>query len=144
MLKKWDEIFADNVHLDLQAVTGQPPTTIKKEDLIKILSLSPFDASSHIITNHVIVLNGNTAEVTSQAQTTLYLELAYEKDDWINRGLHGLEYQVCFGRFHFGFILTNGHWKFNKVKFDLGARYGNKDILEVAFKRAKKKIDANK
>jgi len=144
--KQCDNLFADQIDVDFQSVSGHPPQNLTKDEILKLWQSNAtlFDATQHLITNHVIVLNENTAEVTSQVQTTQYLTVGYDKDDWINRGLHGQEYQVHIGRFNFGLSLNNNQWRFNKIKLVILFRYGNKDLIEIAKRRAQKKIEGTK
>jgi hypothetical protein len=140
--KKWNEIFDDTVTQDFKSLTGAPSQTSPRDELIARWreTLGLYDGTQHMITNHLITLRGDTADVTSHAQTTTFLAPASEKDDWINRGLHGQEYATVTGKFYFNFKRTKEGWRLNGIKLVVLARHGNKDLLQVALRNKKSKL----
>ncbi len=69
-------IFADEVEFDFETWSGEPPKMIRADDWVGSVreTLAPFDATSHTITNHVIVLDGDVATVTGHMVAMHYFE----------------------------------------------------------------------
>jgi len=126
---------------DFKSLSGNPPQTFSRDEIITKWreTLGLFDATQHMITNHLITLHGDTADVISHAQTTQFVAVGTDKDDWINRGLHGQEYATVSGKFYWNFKRSSTEgWRVSGIKLVVLARHGNKDLLQVALRRAKK------
>ncbi|MDG4774371.1 nuclear transport factor 2 family protein [Solwaraspora sp. WMMD792] len=73
-------VFTDPLTLDFSSVTGIPPMTTPLRDYVEILrgAFAPFVATHHVITGHVVDLNGDRATVHAhvRAEHWLSTELA--------------------------------------------------------------------
>ncbi|MEM9027376.1 MAG: nuclear transport factor 2 family protein [Pseudomonadota bacterium] len=60
--------FADTIRVDFSSLSGQPPATIKADDLIKAWStnLGPKKQSHHQRGHGLVTINGDTAVIYSQ------------------------------------------------------------------------------
>lgn len=74
--QEWDAlpaVFTDEVMADYTAlIGGEPFTTIRATDLIAGWKegLSAFTATQHLVTNHEVVIHGDTAEGRANFQAT--------------------------------------------------------------------------
>jgi 3-phenylpropionate/cinnamic acid dioxygenase small subunit len=90
-------IFADEVEFDFEAWLGEPPRIWSADEWLASVrdTLAPFDATSHMLTNHVITLDGNEATLVAHMVALHYFEgevqelggfythrLRREGDDW--------------------------------------------------------------
>ncbi|MDB5713373.1 MAG: SnoaL-like domain protein [Sphingomonadales bacterium] len=67
-------IFADEVEFDFQTWSGAPPAMVSGDDWVTSVreTLACFDATAHVITNHVITLSGDTATIVAHMTATHY------------------------------------------------------------------------
>jgi 3-phenylpropionate/cinnamic acid dioxygenase small subunit len=69
-------IFADEVIFDFETWSGEPPRTWTAEEWLASVqeTLAPFDATSHMLTNLVITLDGDNATVVAHMVAIHYFE----------------------------------------------------------------------
>ncbi|MFR9727809.1 nuclear transport factor 2 family protein [Saccharopolyspora sp. MS10] len=56
-------VHTDSVTLDFSSVVGLPPTTVPLDEYVRVLrqAFSPFSATHHAITGHVVEIDGDRA-----------------------------------------------------------------------------------
>lgn len=61
--KLYRSIFADHLTLDFSSWSGQPEDAMKADDWVAgvRMTLEPFDATQHVLTNFVIAVDGDSA-----------------------------------------------------------------------------------
>jgi 3-phenylpropionate/cinnamic acid dioxygenase small subunit len=105
--QKWDAlpaVFTDEVSADYTAlIGGEPVTMIRATDLIAGWKegLSPFTATQHLVTNHEVVITGDTAEVRA------YFQATHCKPD------HTL--WVVGGRYQYSFQKVADEWRISAI-----------------------------
>lgn len=129
-LRDWPtyrSIFADEVEFDFSSFEGQPPSTMKADDwVVQVRSvLSGFDATQHVLTNHVIDIDGD------RATTSVYMKaehfLANDKGD--NSIALGGYYSHVLHR-------DSAGWKIVKCKLTVTWNRGNRSLFQMAAMRA--------
>jgi len=68
-------VFTDPLTLDFSSVTGIPPMTTPLRDYVEILrgAFAPFVATHHVITGHVVDLDGDRATVHAHVRAEHWL-----------------------------------------------------------------------
>jgi hypothetical protein len=69
-------IFADQVEFDFATWSGEPARVWTADDWVASVreTLAPFDATAHMLTNHVITLDGAEATLVAHMVALHYLE----------------------------------------------------------------------
>ncbi|WP_395108257.1 nuclear transport factor 2 family protein [Actinomadura sp. SCN-SB] len=73
--REWDQlatIFADEVTLDYTSLNGGEPVTLTPADIVAGWrdALGAYAATQHLITNHLVTVDGGTAVCTASFQAT--------------------------------------------------------------------------
>jgi SnoaL-like protein len=89
-------VFTDPVTLDFSSVAGIPPMTTPLGDYVEILraSFGPFLATHHVITGHVVAVDGDRATIHAHVRAEHWLpdELAAGGPDrWLVAGFYDNE-----------------------------------------------------
>ncbi|MBM3548795.1 MAG: nuclear transport factor 2 family protein [Alphaproteobacteria bacterium] len=129
---RWDKLlalFAPEVTVDYVSLFGGAVQKVKAEDLVggwkKVIP--QFTCAQHLITNHLIDVEGDTAFAETQVaalHTMIEPELA-GKDAW-----------TVGGRYEFKLRRISGSWKIEAVKLIATRQSGNFGIMKIAQERA--------
>ncbi|MEU4518942.1 nuclear transport factor 2 family protein [Amycolatopsis sp. NPDC024027] len=103
-------VFTDPVTLDFEAVAGIPPMTTPLRDYVEILraSFAPFTATHHVISGHVIELDGDTATIHAHVRAEHWVPEALARggpDRWLVAGFYDNEA-----------VRTAEGWRLSRVK----------------------------
>ena len=118
-------VFTDPITLDFESVTGLPPAPVPLGHYIEILraSFAPWAATHHVISGHVIAVDGDHATVHAHVRAEHWLppELAGDGPRrWLVVGFYDNEA-----------VRTPGGWRLSRVK--LTATYQeNAELAAVA------------
>ena len=120
-------IFADEVEFDFSSFEGQPATTMKADDWVAQVRsvLSGFDATQHVLTNHVIDIDGD------RARTVVYMKAEHFLAN--DRG----DNSIALGGYYTHELTRqpNG-WKITKCKLTVTWNRGNRHLFQMAALRA--------
>ena len=124
--KDWDamaELFTDTVYHDRTSLTGGEPYTAPVAQFVEgwRQTLQPMDAVHHLITNHVISLDGDEATCEANMQGIHVLANASGDPMWTVGGRH--LYQLK---------RTLGGWRIAGLTFTLQWATGNMNVLTLA------------
>lgn len=123
---EWDQlagIFADTVTLDYTSLNGGEPAELSPEQIVAgwSASLGSFDATQHLITNHLVKVDGDTAVCTASFQATHRLANPLGAPLW-----------TLGGTYRFDLLRAGPEWKISGVVMTVAWADGNKDLLSLA------------
>ncbi len=121
--------FTDQVDVDYTSLIGGQPAMVSADDLIESWSqqLSGLKTTQHMITNHAVTLNGDTATCISQFQAQHLLPNDTGGPLWTLGGIY-----------HHELMHTNNGWKVCKMKMTATWAEGNQQIMTLAANRGAK------
>jgi SnoaL-like domain len=98
-------VFTDPLTLDFEAVAGIPPMTIPLSDYVESLraAFAPYKATHHVITGHVVDLDGDTATIHAHVRAEHWLPDG--PDSWLVVGFYDNEA-----------VRTPDGWRLTRVK----------------------------
>jgi hypothetical protein len=103
-------VFTDPVTLDFSSVAGIPPMTVPLGDYVEILraSFAPFAATHHIISGHVIELDGDRATIHAHVRA----------EHWIPSGIAagGPDRWLVVGFYDNEAVRTADGWRLSRVR----------------------------
>ena len=120
-------VFADDVAVDYASLVGGEPATVRVEHLISNwrAALSGYDATQHVVTNHLARVDGDGATCSAYVVARHYL-LNYKGGDLWTLG----------GRYDYRLLRdTEGSWKVSGAKLTVLWAEGNQLLPELARRR---------
>jgi len=108
--RDWDLFFTcytDEINVDMVSVGFEEPMDMTAREFMEIIqgAVSPFDSTQHIVSNHVINIDGDRATLVS------YLQAQHFRQD--DTGLFAL---LSGGYYANSLIRTPAGWRINKYK----------------------------
>jgi hypothetical protein len=124
--KDWDamgQLFTDTVYHDRTSLTGGEPYTAPVAQFVEgwRQTLQGMDAVHHLITNHVISLDGDQATCAANMQGTHVLANASGGPIWTVGGRHDYKLKR-----------TPGGWRIAGLTFTLEWATGNMNVLNLS------------
>jgi len=124
--KDWDamgQLFTETVYHDRTSLTGGEPYTAPVAQFVEgwRQTLQGMDAVHHLITNHVISLDGDQATCAANMQGTHVLANASGGPIWTVGGRHDYKLKR-----------TPGGWRIAGLTFTLQWATGNMNVLTLA------------
>lgn len=112
--KDFDElprlVHTDPLTVDFQSVAAIPPTETSLADYVEILrgSFAPFVATHHVITGHVIDVDGDHATAHAHVRA----------EHWVpdDRAAPGANRWLVVGFYDNTAVRTENGWRFNRIK----------------------------
>lgn len=125
-------LFTDTVEVDYTDMLGGEPYTITADELVKNWEalLTSFESTQHIIANHVVNIDGDTATTHAHFQAHHIL---------INRK-GGTSWTVA-GYYVHKLVRTEEGWKINYVQLKNLWGEGNFDLVNMAYQLAQEKLE---
>ncbi|WP_251096506.1 nuclear transport factor 2 family protein [Streptomyces sp. Caat 7-52] len=128
--REWEAlktVFADDVRLDYTSLNGGEPAVLSPGRIVDAWArvLGGFDATQHLITNHLVTLAGDTAVCTASFQATHRLAEPFGAPLW-----------TLGGTYRFDLVRTGGQWKISGVLMTAAWADGNKGLMAPAAKAA--------
>ncbi|MEV7775726.1 nuclear transport factor 2 family protein [Kitasatospora sp. NPDC086791] len=123
--REWDrlrtDVFADEVLVDYSSLDGGEPTELAAQDLIAAWRdlLSGLTATQHLLTNHLVRTEGDTALATADFQATHLLPNALGDPLW-----------TLGGHYRFTLRRTAAGWRIDGLTMTAVWAEGNRQILE--------------
>jgi 3-phenylpropionate/cinnamic acid dioxygenase small subunit len=120
--------FADEVETDFTSIFGGSPRKVSADKWTDAArrTISGLAATQHMITNHVITVNGDDATCVAYVQARHYLP-----------NNTGDSTQTMFGYYTNRFVRTRDGWKIRGCKLTLFWQTGNWHIFTLAHERMK-------
>lgn len=116
-------IFADQVRVDYTALTGGEPGSIAGADLVAgwAGALGGYRATQHLVANHLVEVDGDTAVATATFQATHYLPSP-----------HGGPLWTLAGTYRWVLVRDQDHWKISSVTMTPQWADGNQQLTALA------------
>ncbi|MET9507383.1 nuclear transport factor 2 family protein [Streptomyces flavidovirens] len=128
--REWERlagVFAEKVTLDYTSLAGGEPAELTPAEIVAAWTsaLGGYDATQHLITNHLVDIEGDTAVCTAAFQATHRLATA-----------HGSALWTLGGTYRFGLVRTAGHgWRISSVVMTTVWADGNQHLPALAAAR---------
>jgi hypothetical protein len=124
--RDWDalgQVFADDVRLDYTSLQGGQPTTVSRDQLVQSWAglLGNLAATQHLVTNHLVTVDGDQAVCTAAFQATHVLADTYGDPIWTLGGTYRFE----LGR-------DGSTWRITAVTMTATWASGNQHIMTMA------------
>jgi hypothetical protein len=118
--------FTDEIETDFTSVFGGEPRRVKADRWVAAARrlMTPLKATQHLITNHVITIDGDRATCVAYVQARHHLP----NDS-------GDSEQNMFGYYTNHFVRTPAGWRINACKLTVTWNTGNWGIFELARRR---------
>jgi hypothetical protein len=121
--REWEEltsVFADEVVLDYTSLNGGEPATLTPGQIVDAWSglFSRLDATQHLVSNHLVTVDGDTAVCTAQFQATHLLANRFGSPLW-----------TLGGAYRFDLVRTGDGWRISGLVMTATWADGNKDLL---------------
>ncbi|MEV1120984.1 nuclear transport factor 2 family protein [Actinosynnema sp. NPDC049800] len=128
--RDWDAlltVFADEVDLDYTSLTGGEPARLAAADVVAgwRAGLGGLDATQHLVSNHLVDVDGDRAVVTAQFQAVHVLANPHGDPTW-----------TLGGHYRFGLVRADGGWRIDAITMTTTWATGNQHIMTLAAQRA--------
>ncbi|GGT05143.1 MULTISPECIES: nuclear transport factor 2 family protein [Streptomyces] len=128
-LHEWAEVtalFTDKVLVDHTSLLGGSPSTMPAQELVDSWAavIGGYDSSQHLMTNHLVTVDGDTARCTASFQATHRLDNPLGSPLW-----------RIGGRYRFHLVRSAGGWKIDEIAMTVLWAEGNQGIAELAAQR---------
>ena len=99
--------YTDDIEMDMTSIGFDKPLNMPAKEFLEIIkqAVSPFDSTQHILSNHVVKINGDNAECIS------YLQAQHFRQD--ETGVHTL---TIGGYYSNSYVRTPDGWRISKYK----------------------------
>ncbi|WP_280253483.1 nuclear transport factor 2 family protein [Nocardia abscessus] len=121
--REWDKlatIFTDQVRLDYTSLNGGAPVTLTPSQIVAAWqeTLGTFAATQHLLSNHLVTIDGDEAVCTASFQAT-------------HRGSEalGASLWTLGGTYRFDLIRSGGDWRISGVVMTAVWGDGNRGLL---------------
>ncbi|MGW4119740.1 nuclear transport factor 2 family protein [Nocardia sp. NPDC004711] len=121
--RDWDrlgEVFTQEAVLDYTSLNGGEPVTLTPTQIGAAWSqvLGKFDATQHVITNHLVTVDGDTAVCTAYFQATHVLADRFGAPTW-----------TLGGTYRFDLTRAAGDWRIRAVVMTATWGRGNRGLI---------------
>lgn len=125
--RQWGElqtVLADEVLLDYTSLSGGDPAGVSAPDIIAAwhASLGGLAATQHLVSNHLVTLDGDSAEVTAQFIATHLLPNSHGGPTWTLGGHYLFELQRT----------ADENWRITAITMIATWATGNQHIMTLA------------
>lgn len=120
---RFDEVFADRVHVDYTSIGGGEAADLRREELVSSwrATLGELDATQHLTGNHLVSIDGERAECTASFQAT-----------HVRANPQGGPLWVLGGDYRFTLELTPKGWRIDAVTMTAVWADGNQQLMALA------------
>ncbi len=117
------DVFADKVVLDFTSYWGGEPQTATPEQVVTDWSalFTAFDATQHLLGNHLVTVDGDQGVLTAVFQATHRLADPFGNPLW-----------TLGGTYRFSLVRIDNRWKIEHVLMTATWSEGNRNVLALA------------
>ena len=125
--RDWDAlvagVFVDRVQLDYTSLTGGEPATLAPADIVAgwRRGLGGLDATQHLVSNHLVDIDGDRAVATAQFQATHVLANPSGDRVW-----------TLGGHYRFELARRSDGWRIDALTMTVTWATGNQQIMALA------------
>jgi hypothetical protein len=124
--KEWDAlltVFADEVDFDYTAFVGGEPARLAPADIVAAWrgGMSGWQATQHLVSNHIVEIDGDTAACTASFQAQHYLPSETGGSLW-----------TLGGNYAYGLVRTSAGWRITAVTMTPTWGDGNQHLVTLA------------
>ena len=126
-------LFADEVELDHTSLEGGEPEAVRADDLVEAWrkTFSGFDATQHVLGNHLVRVCGDEATCTAYVRTcTAYVRASHYLVNY-----QGGDAWTFGGHYDYGLERMSRGWKVAKSKLTVLWAEGNRFLPHLAKRR---------
>ncbi len=128
--REWDrlvEVFTDQVQVDYTSLAGGAPTRLSSADLVAWWrsGLGGLDATQHLVSDHLVDVDGDVAVATAQFIATHVLANSRGDSTW-----------TVGGHYRFGLARFDDGWRIDAVTMTATWATGNQQIMTLATQAA--------
>lgn len=121
--REWDQladVFADEVTLDYTSLNGGEPVTLTPDQIVAAWQrvLGGFEATQHLLGNHLVTIHGDAAVCTASFQATHRGSGAYGAPLW-----------TLGGTYRFDLVRSGGGWRISGVVMTATWGDGNRGLM---------------
>ncbi|MCP2321222.1 SnoaL-like domain-containing protein [Nocardia amikacinitolerans] len=121
--REWDaleQVFAEQVTLDYTSLNGGEPVVLTPAQIVGAWreTLGGFAATQHLLANHLVTIDGDTAVCTASFQATHRKAEAFGASLW-----------TLGGSYRFDLVRTDGTWRIRGVVMTALWGDGNRGLL---------------
>lgn len=121
--REWDQlaaVFHDSVRLDYTSLNGGEPVTMTPAQIVAAWreTLGGFDATQHLLGNHLVTVDGDSAVCTASFQATHRSSDAFGASLW-----------TLGGSYRFDLARIGAAWKISGVVMTASWGDGNRGLL---------------
>jgi SnoaL-like domain len=121
--REWDKlgsVFADKVTLDYTSLNGGEPVTLTPGQIVEAWQsvLGGFAATQHLLGNHLVTIDGDTAVCTASFQATHRKAEPYGDALW-----------TLGGTYRFDLVRTGDRWRITGVVMTATWGDGNRGLM---------------
>lgn len=116
-------LLGDSVVHDFTSLHGGEPQVLTAAEVTDMWStlIGAFDATQHLLGNHVVTVDDDRGVLTASFQSTHRLANPFGSPQW-----------TFYGVYRFELARTGTTWKIDTIVMTAGWGEGNKDILTLA------------
>lgn len=123
--RQWDrlaEVFTDEVAVDYTSLAGGTPGPVGRNELVDSWRqlLGAMTATQHLVSNHLVTVDGDTATCTAQFQATHIAEMPHGENHWI-----------LGGHYRYGLTRADQGWRIRELTMTGAWSSGNQAILGI-------------
>lgn len=129
--RDWDQLvglFAGQVDLDYTSLTGGEPARLAPTEIVAgwRAGLGGLDATQHLVSNHLVEVDGDRAVATAQFQAVHVLANPHGDPTW-----------TLGGHYLFGLARRQDGWRIDAVTMTVTWATGNQQIMTLAAEKAR-------
>ena len=119
-------MLAPRVRLDYTSLAGGEAATVERGDIIAAWrnALGALTATQHLVTNHLVTIDGDQATCTAAFQATHVLANPHGDPTW-----------TLGGHYRFDLTRTSGGWRIAAVTMTADWAAGNQQIMTLGVAR---------
>ncbi|WP_326655761.1 nuclear transport factor 2 family protein [Streptomyces anthocyanicus] len=123
---EWDQLvdlFTDEIRLDYTSLNGGEPVTLPRKDVIGKWrsNREGLQATQHLLSNHLVTVDGATAHTTAMFQATHLLPNPFGGPTW-----------TLGGEYRYGLMRTADGWRISALTMNILWADGNRHIRDLA------------
>ena len=125
--EKLSDVLAEEILLDYSSLNGAPASVVPRKELVETWrrSLSGYAAVQHLISNELVDIDGERADVSAMFIATHHLP-----------NPHGGPVWTVGGQYRYGLLRTEAGWRISELAMTISWSDGNRNVRDLAIQAA--------